>query len=98
MCVCVCQGLRWIAARSQKDNWANLLLFLGSSIGNYDRDEAVRFIKQIWSILHHGDLFLIGFDLRKSPKVNIAITKPHHSRHSCNNCHPHHDGVCVCVC
>lgn len=48
-----------------------LILFLGSSIGNFEPNEAMVFLKQIRSTLGNStnDGLLIGFDLQKDPKV-----------------------------
>lgn len=43
----------------------NLVLFLGSSIGNLRSQEAQLFLKEINQVLHTEDFLLIGFDLRK---------------------------------
>ena len=50
---------------SRPDNTPLLLLFLGSSIGNFDADERTMFLGQIRSHLRPGDHILIGFDLVK---------------------------------
>ena len=42
-----------------------LVLFLGSSIGNFERDEAAAFLRQIRSYLQAGDALLVGADLLK---------------------------------
>ena len=42
-----------------------LVLWLGSSIGNFEPAEAAEFLKNIVRLLAPGDLFLIGFDLAK---------------------------------
>ena len=42
-----------------------LVLFLGGTIGNFDRDEAVRFLADIRSRLRPGDGLLVGADLMK---------------------------------
>lgn len=49
-----------------------LLLFLGSTIGNFEPDEAAAFLTDVRSLLRPGDLFLIGFDLVKDREVFIA--------------------------
>lgn len=46
-----------------------LVMFLGSSIGNFDDDEILQFLGKVWQVLRHGDLLYIGFDLRKDPHV-----------------------------
>ena len=50
---------------SRLDNTPLLLLFLGSSIGNFDAGERTTFLGQLRSHLRPGDHILIGFDLVK---------------------------------
>ena len=47
----------------------NVVLFLGSNIGNFSHDKAIEFLKQLYSMLKPNDLLLIGFDLKKDPNV-----------------------------
>lgn len=42
-----------------------LVLFLGSNIGNFNPLQSQRFLKKLRSILNTGDHILIGFDLKK---------------------------------
>lgn len=49
-----------------------LVLFLGSSIGNFEPQETEYFLRTIGKKMNKDDLFMIGFDLRK-PK---AILEP----------------------
>jgi len=44
---------------------SNLVAFLGSTIGNLTRDEALDLVRNIGSVLHPGDHFLLGVDLVK---------------------------------
>ena len=44
---------------------AHLILWLGSSIGNLERDDAVQFIRDIRDEMQPEDRLLIGIDLRK---------------------------------
>ena len=46
-----------------------LALFLGSNISNFDRDEALRFLHALRSVLRNGDALLLGVDLKKDPAV-----------------------------
>ncbi|KTD22321.1 Histidine-specific methyltransferase EgtD [Legionella lansingensis] len=55
-------GMKWLKEQSEK---RNIVLFLGSSIGNFDLSISKRFLQNIRSSLHAGDYMLIGFDLRK---------------------------------
>lgn len=46
-----------------------LVLFLGSTIGNLDRDEAIMLFRELRSVLKPEDTMLLGADLRKSKSV-----------------------------
>lgn len=43
------------------------VLFLGSTIGNFDRPAGVKFLAEVRRILDPGDSLLLGTDLEKSP-------------------------------
>ena len=49
-----------------------VLLFLGSNIGNFDREQAVSFFRSLREAMRNDDLLLIGFDLQKDPHVIAA--------------------------
>ena len=55
-------ALNWL---SKHDKNRNFVLFLGSNIGNFSREEIPGFLKTLWASLNPGDLVLIGFDLKK---------------------------------
>jgi len=57
-------GLLAAAAR-RRENDQLLVLFLGSTIGNFDRDAAERFLTEVRRILFSGDALLLGTDLEK---------------------------------
>lgn len=59
-------GLKWLNHRYRR---RNLVLFLGSSIGNFTREESCFFLRSAWKRLNHDDLILIGFDLKKDIDV-----------------------------
>lgn len=46
-----------------------VILFLGSSIGNFEWDEAAIFLRQLGQKMNAGDKLFIGFDLIKDPQV-----------------------------
>jgi dimethylhistidine N-methyltransferase len=49
-----------------------LLLFLGSTIGNFDGDSAVSFLRDVRKCLRRGDALLIGADLVKPARQMLA--------------------------
>src|ERR1700687_658372 len=57
-------GLREVAAHRQR-NQHILVMFLGSTIGNFDREAGVKFLAQVRRILEPGDSLLLGTDLEK---------------------------------
>ena len=57
-------GLRQIIAE-RKAATPLLVLFLGSTIGNFRRLAATRFMREVRALLHPGDAFLLGVDLIK---------------------------------
>ena len=46
-----------------------LVLYLGSSIGNFEPMQAVAFLLRVRRALHPGDGLLLGADMRKHPRV-----------------------------
>ncbi len=53
-------------------NRRKVVLFMGSNIGNMPVNEATEFCKVLREHLNTGDMALIGFDLKKSPKIILA--------------------------
>ena len=51
------------------DDKKNLILFLGSSFGNFSPDDGYAFLQKINSAMKSNDLFLIGLDLVKDIQV-----------------------------
>jgi len=62
------QGIRHLAAR-RRTNQNLLVLFLGSTIGNFEKAEAKRFLADIRLYLQPGDGLLLGADLVKPASV-----------------------------
>lgn len=48
-----------------------IILFLGSNIGNFNRDQAVDFFRQLRGVMNEEDRLFIGFDLQKDPRVIV---------------------------
>ena len=46
-----------------------VVLFLGSNIGNFLRDNAVAFFRQLRAVMNSNDRLFIGFDMQKDPRV-----------------------------
>lgn len=60
-------------ARVQGDaDTHNLILFLGSNIGNFTFEQGVAFFQRIRSFMRPHDALLVGFDLKKSPAVVLS--------------------------
>jgi len=69
-------GLREVAARRQAGQHV-LVLFLGSSIGNFDREAGDDFLRDVRQALIPGDALLLGADLEKSiPQMIRAYDDP----------------------
>lgn len=56
-------------SETKDDRGCTLALFLGSNIGNFDTEEAQKFLRSLRSVLRRGDALLIGADLKKHPAV-----------------------------
>jgi dimethylhistidine N-methyltransferase len=63
-------GLRAAAARRGEGDHL-LVLFLGSTIGNFDREAGEQFLREIREILQAGDALLLGTDLVKDVDVQL---------------------------
>jgi len=64
-------GLLEVAAQRRPGQHL-LVLFLGSTIGNFDRMAGLKFLNQVRRILQPGDSLLLGTDLEKSSAQLIA--------------------------
>lgn len=64
-------GLREVAARRQPGQHL-MVLFLGSTIGNFDREAGSRFLREVRRVLQPGDSLLLGADLEKPVPVTLA--------------------------
>ncbi|OLB26495.1 MAG: L-histidine N(alpha)-methyltransferase [Acidobacteria bacterium] len=64
------EGLRSVAeGRSERDHV--LVLFLGSTIGNFDRDAGDQFLREVRATLRPGDALLLGTDLEKAVELQL---------------------------
>jgi dimethylhistidine N-methyltransferase len=70
------EGLRDVAAR-RKAGQHLLVLFLGSTLGNFERPMALRFLQEVRQTLAPGDALLLGTDLLKPlPVMLLAYDDP----------------------
>ncbi len=60
------------AASGRRENEHLLVLFLGSTIGNFDRDAGERFLAEVRRVLYPGDAMLLGTDLEKPVPQLVA--------------------------
>ena len=64
------EGLRFVKTISQNKQ---LILFLGSNIGNFERSQSVKFMKKIYNNIKKNSYVFTGFDLKKDLiKLNKA--------------------------
>lgn len=63
------QAVRWLGHQGDR---RNLLLFLGSNIGNFHKAQARAFLRRLWMALNPDDHVLVGFDLKKDIELLLA--------------------------
>lgn len=69
-------GLQEVAVR-RRDGERLFVLFLGSTIGNFDRPAGDQFLREVRSILHEDDALLLTTDLEKPvPTLILAYDDP----------------------
>src|SRR6202789_2588786 len=69
-------GLQEVAAR-RREGERLFVLFLGSTIGNFDRPAGDQFLREVRSILREGDALLLTTDLEKPvPTLILAYDDP----------------------
>lgn len=67
-------ALRWL---HHQPEMSTLILFLGSSIGNFETEKLFPFLLEVWNALRVKDWALIGFDLKKEiPLLDAAYDDP----------------------
>jgi dimethylhistidine N-methyltransferase len=64
------EGLRSVA-EGRGDGDHVLVLFLGSTIGNFDREAGDRFLREVRATLRPGDALLLGTDLEKAVELQL---------------------------
>ncbi len=61
-------GLKWLSNITQR---RNLVLFLGSNLGNFNKARARVFLRNLWNTLNEGDYVVIGFDIKKDIELML---------------------------
>lgn len=61
-----------LADLSTDHDTREIVLFLGSNIGNFSNSEALEFLQRLSDNLNTGDMLLIGFDLMKNPATILS--------------------------
>jgi L-histidine Nalpha-methyltransferase len=64
------EGISWLAEQAPERR--NLVLFLGSNIGNFSMPQARAMLLRLWEATRDNDLVLIGFDLKKDIEALLA--------------------------
>ncbi len=62
-------GLHEMATTTEADTHPRLVIWLGSSVGNFDRPGAAEFLRLLHAELRSGDALLLGADLRKNKPI-----------------------------
>lgn len=62
-------GMKWLTNHNQR---RNLILFMGSNIGNFSHKRARFFLRNLWNGLNNDDSVMIGFDLKKDIELLLS--------------------------
>ncbi len=62
------EALEFLSADEQR----KVFLFLGANIGNFTPQTAMDFLKSISTTMTEDDMLLVGFDLKKDPRIILA--------------------------
>lgn len=54
------------------DAHRRVFLYLGANIGNFPKEEARRFVTDLAGMMEEEDLLMIGFDLKKDPRLILS--------------------------
>lgn len=63
---------RILGSLKEQNGRRKVLLFLGSNIGNFLREKAVLFFRQLHDVMHRDDILFVGFDMQKDPRTIVA--------------------------
>ena len=54
------------------DRKRKIIMFLGSNIGNFQKDKALDFFRSLRAVMNPNDRLFIGFDMQKDPRVIVS--------------------------
>ena len=54
------------------DGKRKIIMFLGSNIGNFQREKAMDFFRSLRGVMNSNDRLFIGFDMQKDPRVIVS--------------------------
>ncbi len=63
---------RTLETFKSKSDKRKIILFLGSNIGNFGRQQAQDFFASLRAVMNDGDRLFIGFDLQKDPRAILS--------------------------
>ena len=61
-----------LGSLSNNNGRRKVVMFLGSNIGNFLRESAVRFFRDLRNVLNENDRLFVGFDMQKDPRTIVA--------------------------
>jgi len=56
------EGLKWLSTSNDR---RNIVLILGSNLGNFSKSQAKAFLRTLWNSLNNDDIVVTGFDVKK---------------------------------
>lgn len=56
------EGLKWLSTSNDR---RNIVLILGSNLGNFSKSQAKAFLRTLWNSLNNNDIVVTGFDFKK---------------------------------
>lgn len=62
---------RILESLKSPDKPRKIIMFLGSNIGNFSRQQSVDFFRSLRAVMDDSDVLFLGFDLQKDPRVIV---------------------------
>ncbi len=64
--------LKVLSSLGNRNGRRKILMFLGSNIGNFQKEQALAFFRRLHDVMESDDRLFIGFDMQKDPRVIVA--------------------------